>query len=380
MFQNTTLGYYTVGDLNFKSKAEATIYASKSNQPLTWIFHPDVWRNFVNNRPQLGVTPLDTLYKVRAQQLRDKYDYLILHYSGGSDSHNILMTFLKNGIKLDEVCTFRSEEIESKIYTPNTQNKNAENIFSEWDYVTKPSLEWLAANHPEIKITVTDMFKTPIDRVLNDDTFNNVDQYISLFELLRRKAYSENQVSLLNKGKNVGNIFGIDKPAIVKMGRQCFMAFTDGASILLDKIEHHDVNNELFYWSIDMPQLPFEQAYRLFQYFTSNPNKQYLIEDSYLKSHPLVYVSPEMLAIQKQAIYTTWDHNKFQAGRSLDSNTLVRGRDNYYLRLKEFTPMLEQWKYYHDEWAKSVDNKFWFAPLKQKICNSLLYFIGMFDD
>lgn len=289
------------------------------------------------------------------------------------------MTFLNNGIKLDEICTFRSEEIESKIYTPNTTNKSAENIFSEWDFVTKPALDWVATNHPEIKITVTDMFKTPIDQVLNDDTFNNVDQYVSFFELLRRKAHSNNQIALLDKGKKVANIFGIDKPVITKTHKQCFMTFTDGASVLLDKIEKEDVNNELFYWSIDMPELPFEQAHRLFKYFVNNPDKQYLIEKEYQQSQPNLVV-PELVTIQKEVIYSaTWDNNKFQAGRSIDSNSFVRGRDNYYLKLKEFAPALDRWKYYYDEWVKKVDNQFWHSPLRQKICFSSVYFIGMFE-
>ena len=209
------------------------------------------------------------------------------------------MTFLNNGIKLDEVCTFRSEEIESKIYTPNTGIKGAENIFSEWDYVTKPMLQWLAANHPDIKITVSDMFKTPIDEVVNDDTFINAGQYVSLFELFRRKAYSVNQKELLDKGKKFANIFGIDKPNIVKIDNICSMIFTDGSNIILDKLEDTDVNNELFYWSVDMPELPFEQAYQLFNYFNLHKNKQYMIEAENQKKVN-AYRTQEMQTIQKQ--------------------------------------------------------------------------------
>jgi hypothetical protein len=377
-FENLTMGYYRVGDLTFQYKSEAAVVATQSGENIEWIFHPEIWRDFTNRHRPLGVVPLDTLYKERAQQLRDKYDYLILHYSGGSDSHNILMTFINNGIRLDEVCTFRSESVESKIYTPNTQNRSAENIFSEWDFVTKPSLDWLAVHHPEIKITVTDMFKTPIDEVLNDDTFNNVNQYVSLFELLRRKAYSKNQKHLLNQGKLVGNIFGIDKPSIAKYETLCLMYFSDVAQVTLDKLDNIDVNNELFYWSKDMPELPFEQAYRLFQYFYQNPDKRYMIDYTH-QQKVLVYRTDEMSSIQKHTIYTTWDHNKFQAGRSLKSNLIARDRDNFYLQFKEFDPLIDRWKYYHDEWAKHTHSSLWKKPLVQATCLSPGYFIGMFD-
>jgi hypothetical protein len=62
------------------------------------------------------------------------------------------MTFLNNNIKLDEICTHRSERVDSKLYTPNTSIKTADNLFSEWDYATKPTLDWIAKHHPEINI------------------------------------------------------------------------------------------------------------------------------------------------------------------------------------------------------------------------------------
>ena len=77
--QNLPLGYYQVGKETFAYKSPAVTYASITNEKLKWIFYPEVWRNFINNRRyQLGQVELDTLYKIRAQQLRDKYDYLIL--------------------------------------------------------------------------------------------------------------------------------------------------------------------------------------------------------------------------------------------------------------------------------------------------------------
>ena len=46
---------------------------------------------------------LKELYKKRAEQIRHDYDYIILAYSGGIDSHNILETFYFNKILIDEI-------------------------------------------------------------------------------------------------------------------------------------------------------------------------------------------------------------------------------------------------------------------------------------
>lgn len=45
------------------------------------------------------------LLKQRAQQLRDSYDHIVLHFSGGSDSTTVLNAFTENNIHLDEIIT-----------------------------------------------------------------------------------------------------------------------------------------------------------------------------------------------------------------------------------------------------------------------------------
>ena len=44
---------------------------------------------------------LDFYYKEQAQRIRDSYDYVILCFSGGADSTNILNTFYYNNIKME---------------------------------------------------------------------------------------------------------------------------------------------------------------------------------------------------------------------------------------------------------------------------------------
>ena len=87
-------GYYKVGQEKFVSKILAAIKATELKLPMTWHFHDDV---FAKVKPT-GQISLKELYKERALQLREKYDYLILNYSGGSDSWTILNTFLENNI------------------------------------------------------------------------------------------------------------------------------------------------------------------------------------------------------------------------------------------------------------------------------------------
>ena len=98
---NKNLGYYTVGNREFFSKIQACIHATTTNQDPIWHFNNDVFNNF-----DWTIEPsetLDELYNARARQLREEYDYVALSYSGGSDSHNILMSFLRQGLHIDEL-------------------------------------------------------------------------------------------------------------------------------------------------------------------------------------------------------------------------------------------------------------------------------------
>ena len=103
-------GIYYVKNLAFDSKVDALIYASTCDKTTTveWSFYDEVfsqidWKVPVNET-------ISDLYKERAMQLREKYDHLSLSYSGGADSTNILQTFIKNNIRLDEIVMFNPED------------------------------------------------------------------------------------------------------------------------------------------------------------------------------------------------------------------------------------------------------------------------------
>jgi hypothetical protein len=50
--------------------------------------------------------PYTELVRQRAQELRDRYGYIRLWFSGGSDSVSALNAFINNGIHLDEIIVY----------------------------------------------------------------------------------------------------------------------------------------------------------------------------------------------------------------------------------------------------------------------------------
>lgn len=362
---NNNCGYYQVGTKQFTSKNSAIYESLESRMPIYWNFYNDVFQNFSNTKLNtLGQTSIDSMYKQRAQQLRDNYDYLILNYSGGADSHNILMTFLNNNIKLDEIHVKYSESVDRKIYTPDITNKNSENIFSEFDYTIKPVLDEVSKRFPNIKIDIHDLF-TKKHKII-DESFVHAGHWNGAFELLRCQSFSDSIINMPNK--KIADIFGVDKPIVVYKDNTLFLLFNDITVDVATGGNRHEqysnVQTELFYWTKDMPELVFEQAYQIYLYFKTNPTQLKLIDYNNIDLHN----SDRLEALRKlkiDLIYTNWDHNKFQVGKSNTFSTQGRERDKYYTNHVEFKSFLDVYESTKNNWLKTIkdtNTKIFFSP------------------
>lgn len=255
-------GQWWVGDNKpFINKYDALVNASKLNENITYTFFHKVFEGF-NAKDQIGKYSLDYLYKMRAIQLREKYDYLILYFSGGSDSYNVLRTFIDNDIKLDEVCvkwalpTLTSNRT---IYDANNQNSSAENYLSEWNYAIEPVLTELRKKYPEIKIEIVN-WMPEVEKGIDERLFQSVNHWHDI-ELPSMTAYSPNESKMISLGKTVGSIYGIDKPkTFFKNDGTACMFFTDGATSMGVPNPINVYGTEYFYWSPNMPLLAYEMA------------------------------------------------------------------------------------------------------------------------
>jgi hypothetical protein len=88
------LGYYRVGFKKFFNKTLALLENHKTGYEVQWIFNDNIYDKIDWTIP-IRESLLD-LYRRRAEQLRNKYDYLALYFSGGADSINILHAFIDN--------------------------------------------------------------------------------------------------------------------------------------------------------------------------------------------------------------------------------------------------------------------------------------------
>ena len=109
--QKTKFGFYQVGNRTTFSKIEAIEWQQQLKFFPQWNFNEDIFSSY--NWKIEPIETLDELYARRARQIRDTYDYVVVCYSGGADSSNVLDTFVKNNIHVDEVLTINQFEFDS---------------------------------------------------------------------------------------------------------------------------------------------------------------------------------------------------------------------------------------------------------------------------
>ena len=275
---DTRFGYYQVNDRRFRLKSDALIYASTTKSAVTWYFGEDVFSAINWSTPIQS--SLRELYKLRAQQLRDKYDFVSLFYSGGVDSTNVLHSFIDNDIFLDEIVIYRPKVIENRL---NSEDKTPYNLFSETKYAAIPHLKKCTLDsRTTVRIIHIDeaIFKFFDDPILPMQ-FTNFSDYSShgigkvamaMTDPVWNKLYAA--------GKRVGHIQGADKPIIQIDGDSYFFQFWDSAAAfiwepsfhtdLTEMVQSHQFH-EMFYWSPDFPLIPIKQCQILKKLCQINP-------------------------------------------------------------------------------------------------------------
>ena len=162
---------------------------------------------------------LATLYRQRAEALRAQYDYLILAYSGGIDSTNVLESFALNNIPLDEILMVGAFSQDND--TQDDTNHNGEIYLSAWPTLRKLGLK--------TKITSLD-YSLYLDKPDNfsliakhgNDWVDHVGSHCSIHQLF----WHDLGKFLGDGNKNTGLIFGLDKPNF-GFDNYCFGYFHD---------------------------------------------------------------------------------------------------------------------------------------------------------
>ncbi len=375
---NSMHGFYQVGQEKFNSKILALMEATRKKENVSWNFHEDVWSKY--DMSVATNLDLEKLYLQRAQQLRSTYDYLILSYSGGSDSWYILNTFIENNIHLDEVyIRWPIKAIESNrvVYTPNKDDYSAHNALSEWDFVIKQDLEMIRQKIPNTKITIYD-WTDDVNSEITESEFFITNHFISLWNIKRFVTQGFLEKKMLDIGKKVGVMFGIDKPIIYQENNKCYMRFIDHLVALAFSDGWRESKVEYFYWSPDMPEIAITQAQCVYRWMkTQHKNLTNILK---INNKFLNYRFYNDIA--KMICFPKYDLTKFQVDKP--TSILYSEKESWACKLPEYSRALDAWKWHVDQYFKLIDNRY--LDIRDGVVHSLKpinsksYYLGRLDE
>ena len=361
-----------MGDQIFNHKVNALEWATRTNQPITWEFNTDVYRSISWRKPP-GLS-LRELYRMRAQQLRDRYDHLILAFSGGADSTTVLDTFVNNGIHLDQVwCDWPHAQTQGR-YQPS-HDRNPGNILSEWDYSVKPRLDKLAQDNPEIIITLTD---ATADWTLEDFEDTCTITVAHNYPVIKRWRYLRGLLAQFPHPEKVAVIMGVDKPLFYIERNVLCAQFYDVLCTVKSDITDILINVEYFFWARDLPELSVAQAHVFYNWLQANSHLRHLWEN-----HPNHEQNADLRAsIIKRLLYPDWSIDIFQTRKS---NSLIWS-EFYPWVWREPTQAIDSWQSSINARMNKIDPKYFRFDkstgkiLDYKLMPTRLYPIGQIKE
>jgi hypothetical protein len=277
------LGYYVYKNVIWERRqdiADEMMITKTFNEPVKFWYNDDVFSQLDwTQEPDIS---LDDLYVQRAKQLREEYDYIILSYSGGSDSNEILEICLNNNIFIDEVQVYNYEKCIERIDPLALLLDRNLSIFLDYQRAVIPDLKRLCLRSPNTKITVidvsddfmADIYKNNFDFIRMDKQFGKTSVHGTLVRLGSGYIHHYNAKHFKCSKNKVAFIRGFEKPLFNMKNGELIFHFSD---ILLNGVNHVRYHNwnmytiENFFWTADSPLIPLKQSHVLKRAFEQNP-------------------------------------------------------------------------------------------------------------
>jgi hypothetical protein len=317
---NKIIGYYSCGNLEFSSKIEACIYGTKTKTPVKWHFSDEIFDSYPwHIEPSES---LDELYNKRAREIREKYDYIVLAFSGGGDSNNILEAFIRQGLLIDEVVVnVMGERNNFTKIDPNCRNNWNES--AEYHLQTIPRLQYIKDTSPSTKISVIDLSNFVFDffNSFGDENWlSYTRERLNVSGLMRHNFLHFKQIrKRFDASKKIAMIVGIEKPrTFIENGKFKFLFLDKAVNIatVQEFIEDYDNTSiEYFYWHPDAVKIIAKQVHVIKRWLELTPEyiPYWVSQDvnEYYKKFRLIH-EPALRSL----LYSTWKSEYWQSQKS----------------------------------------------------------------
>jgi hypothetical protein len=372
---NKKLGYYLVDNVIYYNKFQAMIEATKTNSQVRWFYNEDVLVKY-----PWHVEPTETIeeiYRQRAQQIRDQYDYIRVEASGGSDSNTVIYSFLLNGIHLDEV-VYRYPKIAERHFSTTIYDQRPENNLSEWELAAQPLLKWIATHSPNTKITIVDYSES-----VAGDNFSKNESWVFETKNFVSPSYcmgkfdntTQDFLHTVDRGGKMCIIYGAEKPKVFIKDDKFFIYFIDNLTghVTPSVGDYTNIVNEMFFWTPDMPKLMCKQAHMVKNWMEQPANSKFA-EAIKWPTHTSLKTRTLYEQIVRSIVYPNYDINTFQTGKPLIN--ISNEMDDWFFNNYKDSAVYSVWRsgikylednidqsYFvnHPSWGK-IDFKFFESP------------------
>ena len=336
MISNPELGYYSCNNLFFNSKIEACIYGTAQKMPVNWHFNDDTFDNY-----PWHIEPaesLDELYDRRAREIREKYDYVMLAFSGGGDSNNVLESFLRQGLLIDEIVTnVMGDQNSVTVLDPNIIENWNEG--AEFKFQTLPRLEHVKKVSPRTKITILDLSSYVLkffSEQKDESWLNFTKERLNVSGLMRHNFIHFNKVrQQFDKGKNIVMVLGIEKPrTYINRNSELTMFFGDQAVNIATTqefmLDYSNAYVENFYWHPSCASMIAKQIHVIKKFLENTPGMIPCWTLSSSDSFQKMFRSVHERVLRPILYASTWRSSYWQANKStLDWYSEI---DNWFLQ------------------------------------------------
>jgi len=328
-------GFYTVGSREFFLIKDALDYANGDRSKINYSMFGQSSLD-ISQDPFPGQSIRD-LYCLRAQELRDQYDYLVLNLSGGPDSLNILDVFVENNIPLDEIVNHNS--------IASTGTIDGANNNSDYVYNVKPKItELQKLPNFRTKITIVDETQSVQTQLTNTYQSGNENLIQEVGGPNRPTSVGGQSIQyvahiwkMIQDGDSVGVISGVDKPTSRILNGKRFLQYTDSlrGKFVEFAIEHQAGAFWEWFYQGDL-RIVHKQCYLLKQFVDTHSQSKYY--ESFVQQDKTTRSAMHWPSNDgKNNLKYSYFHNVIYPGiqqnfiTPKDANTLLRPRDNWWL-------------------------------------------------
>jgi hypothetical protein len=236
---------------------------------------------------------------------------------------------------------------------------------SETVYAQLPLLNEIKTKHPTVKISINDYFENIINFKTDEWLFRG-GEWIHPSGVAR---YNLEQLTHLRNmaesGKKIGIIYGIDKPSIKFIDNEVQTNISDLAVNVqrqaFDK-KYPNVENVLFYYSYELPQMMIKQAHQVAKWVAlpENTNVLKLVFDN--KKHRQLYFAQNRFrhSLYERAIvpciYPSTHRPVFQGAKP--TRMFLGEHDDWFYKLHSDTRMFEMVESDFRNFIKTIDSKY----------------------